>query len=58
MAGRIRCRNWLSTPAPGPAEAVTGSTLSVTPKTTITTIPETNSGTLASVSPVTEMTRW
>ena len=41
MAGRIRCRNWFRTPAPAPAEAVTGSHFSVTPNTTISTMPET-----------------
>ena len=57
MAGKIRCRNWFQTPAPAPAEAVTGSTFSVTPNTTISTMPDTNSGTLDRESPVTEMTR-
>jgi hypothetical protein len=57
IAGNIRCWNWLSTPAPCPAEAVTGSHFSVTPNTTMTTIPVTYSGRLARESPVTEMTR-
>lgn len=57
IAGNIRCRNWLSGLAPAPAAAVTGSTFSVTPNTTMSTIPDTNSGTVVSESPVTEMIR-
>ena len=44
--------------APAPADAVTGSTFSVTPNITMTTMPDTNSGTLDSERPVTEMTRF
>ena len=36
---------------------MTGSTFSATPNTTMSTIPDTNSGTVVSESPVTEMTR-
>ena len=57
MAGKIRCRNWLKALAFAPAEAVTGRTFSVTPNITMTTMPDTNSGTLDRESPVTEMTR-
>ena len=57
MAGRIKCRNWLKTPAPAPAEAVTGSTFSFTPNITMSTMPVTNSGIAARESPVTEITR-
>jgi hypothetical protein len=57
IAGNIRCRNWLPALAPVPAAAVTGSTFSSTPNTTMSTIPDTNSGTVASESPVTEMMR-
>jgi hypothetical protein len=39
------------------AVAVTGRTLSATPKMTMTTMPDTNSGTVAADSPVSEMTR-
>ena len=40
-----------------PADAETGRTFSATPKTTMTTIPDTNSGTVVADSPATEMTR-
>ena len=57
IAGRIRCWNWLAGEAPAPADAETGRTFSATPKTTMTTIPDTNSGTVVADSPATEMTR-
>src|SRR5579859_2107951 len=57
IAGNIRYLNWVSTDEPLGAVAVTGSTFSDTPNTTISTIPDTNSGTVASVSPDIEMTR-
>src|SRR6185312_11538478 len=57
MAGRIRWYSWLVTDAPAPAEAVTGSAFRYTPKMTMTTMPDTNSGTVVAESPATEMTR-
>ena len=57
MAGKIRCLNWLRAEAPVPAVAVTGSHFSSTPNTTSSTIPDTNSGTVDSDIPVTEMAR-
>ena len=47
----------LAVPAPAPADAETGRTFSTTPKTTMTTIPDTKSGTVVADSPATEMIR-
>src|SRR5690348_17018367 len=57
MAGRIRWYSWSVTDAPAPAEAVTGSAFRYTPKMTMTTMPDTNSGTVVADRPATEMTR-
>ena len=57
IAGRIRCSSWVAGEAPAPADADTGSHLSETAKMMITTIPDTNSGTVAADSPSTEMIR-
>ena len=53
----MRCLSWSRAEAPAPAEAVTGSHFSSTPNTTMSTMPDTNSGTVDRESPVTEMTR-
>ena len=51
-AGRSRYFTCVRKPGPGGAWAVTGSHLSATPKTTMSTIEVTNSGTAVSDSPV------
>jgi hypothetical protein len=57
IAGRIRYRIWVGTDDPAGALAVTGSTFSPIANTTMSTMPDTNSGTVDSERPVTLITR-
>src|SRR5215469_10473095 len=57
MAGRISDLSWVENEAPGWACADGGNSFSTTLKTTITTMPETNSGTVAAELPVSVMIR-
>ena len=57
MTGRIRYFSWVGNDAPGPALADDGRIFRPSAKMTITTIPDTNSGTVAAESPVSEMPR-
>ena len=51
MAGRIRYFSWVKTGEPGGQVAVTGSTFSQMAKMTMSTTPETNSGTVENDKP-------
>src|SRR5947209_3904560 len=57
ITGRIRYLSWVKNPDPVGAVAVTGSQPSSTAKITISTIPETNSGTVSMDCPTMLMVR-